>query len=116
MTVLDTHAGAGLYRLDGDYASTSGEAADGILRLVAPKCHPLTPALQAYVEHGGGLQPRLQKLRCTRFTLHHASACCAAHDKLKLFELHPTDMRALAGNVAQLEAGTPSGRAARGWL
>ena len=27
------------------------------------------------------------------------------HDKLKLFELHPTDMRALAGNVAQLEAG-----------
>ena len=27
------------------------------------------------------------------------------HDKLKLFELHPTDLRALAGNVAQLEAG-----------
>ena len=26
-------------------------------------------------------------------------------DKLKLFELHPTDLRALAGNVAQLEAG-----------
>jgi len=26
-------------------------------------------------------------------------------DKLKLFELHPTDARALAGNVAQLEAG-----------
>ena len=28
-----------------------------------------------------------------------------AHDKLKLFELHPSDMRSLAGNVAQLEAG-----------
>jgi 23S rRNA (adenine2030-N6)-methyltransferase len=27
------------------------------------------------------------------------------HDKLKLFELHPTDLRALAGNVAQLNAG-----------
>jgi 23S rRNA (adenine2030-N6)-methyltransferase len=26
-------------------------------------------------------------------------------DKLKLFELHPTDLRALAGNVAQLQAG-----------
>jgi len=26
-------------------------------------------------------------------------------DKLKLFELHPTDLRALAGNVAQLNAG-----------
>ena len=27
------------------------------------------------------------------------------HDKLKLFELHPADMHALVGNVAQLEAG-----------
>ena len=26
-------------------------------------------------------------------------------DKLKLFELHPTDARTLAGNIAQLEAG-----------
>ena len=34
LTVIDTHAGAGLYRLDGDYASTSGEAADGILKLI----------------------------------------------------------------------------------
>ena len=25
LTVIDTHAGAGLYRLDGDYARTSGE-------------------------------------------------------------------------------------------
>ena len=28
-----------------------------------------------------------------------------AQDKLKLFELHPTDARSLAGNIAQLEAG-----------
>ncbi len=27
LTVFDTHAGAGLYRLDGEYAETSGEAA-----------------------------------------------------------------------------------------
>ena len=50
LTVLDTHAGAGLYRLDGDYASTSAEASDGILRLVAPEAPPLTPALAAYVD------------------------------------------------------------------
>jgi len=31
LTVVDTHAGAGLYRLDGDYAGTSGEAAEGVL-------------------------------------------------------------------------------------
>lgn len=35
MTVFDTHAGAGLYRLDGDYAATSGEAGNGFLRLVS---------------------------------------------------------------------------------
>ena len=34
LTVVDTHAGAGLYRLDGDYAGTSGEAAEGVLRLL----------------------------------------------------------------------------------
>jgi len=36
LTVIDTHAGAGLYRLDGDYAGTSGEAQDGIARLIGP--------------------------------------------------------------------------------
>ncbi len=36
-TVFDTHAGAGLYRLDGDYAQTSAEAAQGFLKLVAAK-------------------------------------------------------------------------------
>ena len=44
MTVLDTHAGAGLYRLDSDYAATSGEARDGVLKLFAalrgPGCRP----------------------------------------------------------------------------
>src|SRR5436305_4882476 len=33
LTVVDTHAGAGLYRLDSDPAGTSGEAAEGILKL-----------------------------------------------------------------------------------
>ena len=28
-----------------------------------------------------------------------------ARDKLKLFELHPTDSKALAANIAQLKAG-----------
>ncbi|MGH8484852.1 MAG: 23S rRNA (adenine(2030)-N(6))-methyltransferase RlmJ, partial [Pseudomonas sp.] len=35
LTVVDTHAGAGLYRLDGDYAGTSGEAIEGIHKLLA---------------------------------------------------------------------------------
>src|SRR4051812_23838561 len=59
LTVVDTHAGAGLYRLDGDYAGTSGEAADGDLKLFAalrpggktpPAIPDLAPALQDYME------------------------------------------------------------------
>jgi len=34
LTVIDTHAGAGLYRLDSEFAETSGEAAEGIRRLI----------------------------------------------------------------------------------
>ena len=37
LMVVDTHAGAGLYRLDGDYAQTSGEAIEGIKKLMAVK-------------------------------------------------------------------------------
>jgi len=124
LTVFDTHAGAGLYRLDGDYAQTSGEAADGFLRLISKQkeatapVKPLkpgvakvavapfvaTPALQDYLDMvasfntGGNLKVYpgspfiIQKLLRDR-------------DKLKLFELHPTDSKTLSANIAQLEAG-----------
>ena len=35
LSVIDTHAGAGLYRLDGDFAQTSGEAMEGIARMLS---------------------------------------------------------------------------------
>ena len=103
LTVLDTHAGAGLYRLDGDYASKSGEAEEGVLRLAAAKEAELAPVLQDY----------LQMVR--RFNQGNAirnypgspfitQALLRGHDRLKAFELHPTDMRSLIGNMAQLEA------------
>ncbi len=105
LTVLDTHAGAGLYRLDGDYATTSAESADGILRLVAPATPPaLTPALQDYVD----MVRAFNQGAATRVypgSPFIAQRLLRDQDKLKLFELHPTDARALAGNVAQLEAG-----------
>ena len=50
-TVFDTHAGAGLYRLDGDYAKTSAEASEGFLKLIANTGkESLAPALQDYVD------------------------------------------------------------------
>ena len=106
LTVLDTHAGAGLYRLDGDYARTSGEAGDGILRLTrhATSTLTLTPALQAYVDviRSFNTSATTKIYPGSPFIIQHL---LRAHDKLKLFELHPADMRSLAGNVAQLEVG-----------
>ncbi len=105
LTVFDTHAGAGLYRLDGDYAETSGEAAEGFLRLIAAKPLPngLAPAIQDYLDMVASFNTTgshkvypgspfiIQRLLRER-------------DKLKLFELHPTDAKTLSANVAQLNA------------
>jgi 23S rRNA (adenine2030-N6)-methyltransferase len=104
LTVLDTHAGAGLYRLDGDYANTSGESVDGVVRLFAAATPTLTPALQAYVEMVRAFNQG-NALRVYPGSPFIIQRLLRDHDKLKLFELHPTDLRALAGNVAQLEVG-----------
>jgi 23S rRNA (adenine2030-N6)-methyltransferase len=114
LIVADTHAGAGLYRLDGDYAGTSGEAQDGVLKLfaaLAPASGVATqadvaPLIQDYMSTVAGFNPPGQ------LRIYPGSPFIAqrelrqeARDRLKLFELHPTDSRTLAKNVAQLEAG-----------
>ncbi len=108
LMVLDTHAGAGLYRLDGDYARTSAEAEEGVLKLAAaasaPSAAPLPSLLQNYLElvRGFNQGAQIRVYPGSPFILQHL---LRERDKLKLFELHPTDLRALAGNVAQLNAG-----------
>ena len=107
LNVFDTHAGAGLYRLDGDYAKTSEEAAEGFLKLVATKPkQPFAPALQDYVDMVAGFN------NGEHWSVYPGSPFIIqsllreeARDKLKLFELHPTDTKTLTANVAQLEAG-----------
>ena len=102
LAVIDTHAGAGLYRLDGDYAETSGEAGHGIVRLQGVK--GLAPVLQDYVDAVAGFNAK-GGLKVYPGSPFLAQQLLQGRDKLKLFELHPTDARALAGNIAQLEAG-----------
>jgi len=125
LTVVDTHAGAGLYRLDGDYAGTSGEAAEGVLRLLADKKAsaspapaaksaakkaapeaeaPLADAIARYLSVIHDFNPKggARIYPGSPFIVQHL---LRDHDKLKLFELHPTDARTLDANIAQLEAG-----------
>jgi 23S rRNA (adenine2030-N6)-methyltransferase len=128
LNVFDTHAGAGLYRLDGDYAQTSGEATDGYLRLisdknsalaqadkapaaaksVAPKqaTEALASALQDYLDIVASFntQASHKVYPGSPFIIHHLLQG-RDRDRLKLFELHPTDAKTLRANIAQLDAG-----------
>jgi 23S rRNA (adenine2030-N6)-methyltransferase len=112
LQVIDTHAGAGLYRLDTAQAHTSAEADDGILRLLnatpRPKggntIHPGSDSLQDYLDLVKGFNPS------GGWTVYPGSPFLIQHllgdrDRLKLFELHPTDIKLLTGNIDQLKAG-----------
>ena len=104
-TVFDTHAGAGLYRLDGDFAKTSEEAAEGFLKLMAaPAKEPFAPVLQDYVDMVASFnqQGSHRVYPGSPFVIQRL---LRDRDKLKLFEIHPTDTKTLTANVAQLEAG-----------
>ena len=121
LTVLDTHAGAGLYRLDGDYAETSGEAAEGIFRLISPSKVPIAPVGTTQsdtkiiaIEHAKALQDYLDLVASFNAKGSHKiypgspfiiQRFLSGRDKLKAFELHPTDSKTLSANIAQLEAG-----------
>lgn len=97
MVVLDTHAGAGLYDLEGDQAARTGEAAGGIGRLLA---HPAPhQALAGYLD-------LVAQLRASHGpTVYPGSPLVAAErlrpgDRLVAVERHPDDgaaLRALMG-------------------
>ena len=105
LTVIDTHAGAGLYRLDSEFAETSGEAADGFRRLLAPqKDEALAPALQDYLDLVASFNSK-GSARVYPGSPFIIQRLLREHDLLKLYELHPTDAKTLDANVAQLHAG-----------
>ncbi|MCX7249304.1 MAG: 23S rRNA (adenine(2030)-N(6))-methyltransferase RlmJ [Burkholderiales bacterium] len=106
LTVFDTHAGAGLYRLDGDYAETSGEAAEGFLRLIAtkPPVGGLAPVIQDYLDLVASFNTAGSH-KIYPGSPFIVQSLLRERDKLKLFELHPTDAKTLSANVAQLAAG-----------
>jgi 23S rRNA (adenine2030-N6)-methyltransferase len=107
LTVVDTHAGAGLYRLDSEQAHTSAEAQDGLLKLAAARAtQEPAPLLQDYLDLVASFnKPGQWRVYPGSPFVAHALLRAEARDKLWLFELHPTDSKALAGHVAQMEAG-----------
>jgi len=93
--VLDTHAGRGLYKLDGEAAQKTNEARDGIARLVAEA--PKVPPVQRYLaavracrqQHGAQAYPG------SPWLLAHA---LREQDRIAACELHPEEANVLRDN------------------
>lgn len=96
--VIDTHAGAGIYDLRSDWALKNGEFADGLDRLLAAQTMPamIERYLQAVARYNpdgvanyypGSPWLALQALR--------------RGDRLRLFEMHPTENDVLQQNLRQ---------------
>ncbi|UUX96112.1 23S rRNA (adenine(2030)-N(6))-methyltransferase RlmJ [Aquabacterium sp. J223] len=96
-TYVDTHAGAGGYALDSRYARQHEEAADGIAALYDATDAPAAVAeylAEVRAFNGGG--PLEQYPGSPGF----AAQRLRADDRMRLYELHPTDCRILESYLA----------------
>ncbi|MBV7486298.1 23S rRNA (adenine(2030)-N(6))-methyltransferase RlmJ [Bordetella sp. BOR01] len=98
--VVDTHAGAGLYALDSDWAAQNAEFADGIGRLW--QRNDLPPLLADYMTRVQRYNPngRLRHYPGSPWLILDA---LRERDRLRLFEMHPTESDVLVGNLEQLD-------------
>lgn len=92
---IDTHAGAGLYALQEDFARKNAEFESGIARLW--QRNDLPPALADYLSLVRGFNPD-GALRFYPGSPFIADRAMPDSGKLRLFELHPTDFGLLEGN------------------
>jgi 23S rRNA (adenine2030-N6)-methyltransferase len=98
--LVDTHAGAGGYSLEGRYAQKKGEYEQGIARLWDRD--DLPEAVADYVALVRRFNPagRLEQYPGSPA---FAQMLLRAQDQLRLFELHPTDHRILASYLGAVK-------------
>ena len=94
--MIDTHAGAGIYGLDSTFAKKNGEFEDGIARLFAAESLP--KSLADFVA-------LIKSCNANNLHFYPGSPKIAEHflragDKLRLFELHPSDCKLLLENFS----------------
>lgn len=94
---IDTHAGAGCYELDSGYALQNAEFLNGIGRLW--ERDDLPSSLARYVAVVKNLNPDGQ-LKLYPGSPLIASELLRTQDKMRLFELHPTDSEILKQNFS----------------
>ena len=107
LTIIDTHAGAGIYNLEDGFAKVSNEAEGGIFRLA----NYIASATQANSLVDPGIEKYFQCIQSENangtLSAYPGSPFILAHllrpqDRLKLFELHPKEIDILRHNIQQL--------------
>jgi 23S rRNA (adenine2030-N6)-methyltransferase len=103
LTVVDSHAGAGIYSLVDGFATVSKEADEGIFRLQQfAESHSLSPGIANYLkciqaENG---EDQITVYPGSPFIL---ARLLRPQDRLKLFELHPKEIDILRHNISALK-------------
>lgn len=115
LTLIDTHAGCGLYDLLGDEAGRTGEAAQGVLRAFA-NAHPLLDDYRAAVQavnagDNEGTEPQLYP-----GSPQILSQLLRPQDMLILNEKHPEDVKALRAVMRGTSAAVHARDAYEFWL
>ena len=111
LTLIDTHAGCGLYDLFGDEAQRTGEAELGVLRAFADP-NPLLDDYRAAVRAvNGGEEPRLYP-----GSPQVLAQLLRPQDLLIVNEKHPEDVRALRGVMRDTPAAVHQRDAYEFWL
>jgi len=108
LTIVDTHAGAGIYSLIDGFAAVSKEADSGIFQLIkfAEECKSsgknIGESIQNYLEHirAENSEEKINVYPGSPFIL---ARLLRPQDRLKLFELHPKEIDILRHNVRQLK-------------
>ena len=98
---VDTHAGAGVYALDTGYAAKNVEYETGIGPLWDRK--DLPEPLAEYVQLVKAMNPS-GKMRYYPGSPYCADKVAREQDRIRLFELHPSDSKILEENFRKVEA------------
>lgn len=121
--VVDTHAGAGIYDLSGEWASGKSKAGAGSRKGAYTSEETFDEGLQRKPESADGVSRLLTGEKCPILVSHYLKALEAfnpqgglrfypgspwlalqamrGRDRLRLFELHPTEIEVLHQNLAQ---------------
>jgi 23S rRNA (adenine2030-N6)-methyltransferase len=108
LTIIDTHAGAGIYSLQDGFSTVSKEADGGIFRLhqYIETCKrantPVPESIQDYLKYIDieNIEGQLTTYPGSPFIL---ARLLRPQDRLKLFELHPKEIDILRHNISQLK-------------